>query len=79
MAQRTTQGGLVVLYYMSRREFKLNYFNTDIINNHDDHLYLNNSMAECYDFCLGLAELFMNKSDMVWYTEQKRGHICYDV
>ena len=42
-------------------------------------MYLNNSMAECYDFCVGMAEIFMNDSDIAWYTDQKRGHICYDV
>jgi len=36
-------------------------------------------MAETYDFCIGLAELFMNDSDRAWYTDQKRAHICYDV
>ena len=57
----------------------MNYFNTQIVARHDDHLYLNNSMAETYDFCIGLAELFMNDSDRAWYTDQKRAHICYDV
>jgi hypothetical protein len=64
----------------SRQEFnQMNYFNTKIVERHDDHLYLNNSMAECYDFCLGVATHLDNIVDQVWYTEQKKGHLCYDV
>jgi hypothetical protein len=57
----------------------MNYFNTKIVERHDDHLYLNNSMAECYDFCLGVATQLDNIADQIWYSEQKKGHICYDV
>jgi hypothetical protein len=57
----------------------MDYFNTKIVERHDDHLYLNNSMAECYDFCLGIATKLDNIVDQVWYSEQKKGHICYDV
>lgn len=56
-----------------------NYFNTQIINRHDDHMYLNNSMAECYDFCLGVATALGNVVDQVWWSEQKKSHICYDI
>ena len=56
-----------------------NYFNTDIIARHNDHMYLNNSMAEVYDFCLSVAECFDSEPDKVWWYEQKKGHICYDV
>jgi hypothetical protein len=57
----------------------VNYFNTDIVRNHDQLMYLNNSMAECYDFCLGVAECFDNIVDQTWWYEQKKAHICYDV
>jgi len=56
-----------------------NYFNQNIIQNHDNLMYLNNSMAECYDFCLNVAEQFNNESDMSWWYDQKKGHLCYDV
>lgn len=56
-----------------------NYFNTDIVNNHDQLMYLNNSMAECYDFCLGVSEVMESTSDQAWWADQKKGHICYDV
>lgn len=56
-----------------------NYFNKNIISNHEHLMYLNNSMAECYDFCLRVAEEFNNESDMYWWYEQKKGHLCYDV
>ena len=72
----------MVLFLGSRQGFNPhmdNYFNTKIIERHHDHLYLNNSMAECYDFCLGIATAFCNEVDQVWYYEQKKSHICYDV
>jgi hypothetical protein len=56
-----------------------NYFNTDIVNNHDQLMYLNNSMAECYDFCLRFAEQFDSESDKAWWYSMKKGHLCYDV
>lgn len=56
-----------------------NYFNTRIIERHDDHLYLNNSMAECYDFCLSVAECFDSEPDKVWWYSMKKAHICYDI
>jgi len=36
-------------------------------------------MAECYDFCLSVAEQFDNIADQAWWYDQKQGHICYDV
>jgi len=56
-----------------------NYFNQKIVERHDEHFWLNNSMAECYDFCLGIATGMLDDSDCVWYYEQKKSHICYDV
>lgn len=56
-----------------------NYFNTNIVERHADHMYLNNSMAECYSFCLSVAECFDNTADKAWWYDQKQGHICYDV
>jgi hypothetical protein len=57
----------------------MNYFNTKIVERHDDQIQLNNNMAECYDFCLGIAERLDNKSDAAWWYNQKKGHLCYDV
>jgi len=56
-----------------------NYFNTNIVDRHDDHMWLNNSMAECYDFCLQVAEQFDINSDASWWYSMKKGHLCYDV
>lgn len=56
-----------------------NYFNTDIVSDHDNLMYLNNSMAECYDFCQGIAEILGNQTDAAWWYTMKKGHICYDV
>lgn len=54
-----------------------NYFNTHIVERHDDHIRLNNWMAEFYDFCSGLKHI--TEADRAWYVDQKRAHICYDV
>lgn len=56
-----------------------NYFNTDIVSNHEHLMYLNNSMAECYDFCQNVAEMLGNETDAAWWANMKKGHICYDV
>lgn len=56
-----------------------NYFNTDIVNNHDQLMYLNNSMAECYDFCLQVAEQFDNEADKSWWYSMKKAHLCFDL
>jgi hypothetical protein len=56
-----------------------NYFNTKIVERHADHMWLNNSMAECYDFCLSVAECFDNAADCAWWYDQKKSHLCYDV
>jgi hypothetical protein len=57
----------------------MDYFNTSIIERHDDHMMLNNSMAECYDFCLSVAECFDEESDKIWWYSLKKGHLCFDV
>jgi hypothetical protein len=59
-----------------------NFFNTNIVRNHDINTELNNSMANTYDWCLGMAEKYSvlyADADRAWYADQKRGHICYDV
>jgi hypothetical protein len=57
----------------------MNYFNTKIIERHEEHIYLNNSMAECYDFCLNVAEVCDNESDAIWWASMKKGHLCFDL
>jgi hypothetical protein len=56
-----------------------NYFNSHIIERHEDHMWLNNGMAEVYDFCAGVAAKLDNPTDEVWYYQMKKGHLCYDV
>ena len=58
---------------------KDNFFNTNIIQNHDLNIWLNNSMAETYDFCLSVAVALGNETDQEWYYQQKKGYICYDI
>ena len=55
-----------------------NYFNNQIIERHEDHLYLNNTMAEFYSFMLSL-ESILTESDKAWWADHKKFHICYDV
>jgi hypothetical protein len=71
--------GACYITFVAEEFMTENYFNTRIIERHADHMYMNNSMAECYDFCLGVATVLENVVDQVWYSEQKKGHICYDV
>jgi hypothetical protein len=42
-------------------------------------MYLNNSMAECYDFCLQVAEQFDNEADKSWWYSMKKAHLCFDL
>jgi hypothetical protein len=55
-----------------------NYMNSNIVGNHDHHMELNNSKAEYASFCLSLT-CIMEESDVAWFTEMKKSHICYDV
>jgi hypothetical protein len=56
----------------------MNYFNQNIISNHEHRLQLLNEMAEFANFCLSLTTI-MSESDKVWYDEMKKSNICYDV
>jgi hypothetical protein len=56
----------------------VNYFNHNIINNHDHRVQLLNEMAEFANFCLSLTTI-LSDSDVVWYEEMKKSNICYDV
>lgn len=56
-----------------------NYFNTNIIANHDHIMWLNNGMTETYDFCLSIAERFDSESDKIWWQQQKKTCLCYDI
>ena len=60
------------------RGLTLNYFNTNIVHNHEHRLTLLNEMAEFANFCLSLTTI-MSESDKVWYDEMKKSNICYDV
>ena len=55
----------------------MNYFNTDIIRNHDYIKSLNDSMLDHYNFLLGLD--ILNDADRAWNEEQFAIHLCYDV
>lgn len=55
----------------------MDYFNTNIIQNHDHRVQLLNEMAEFANFCLSLT-IINSESDKVWYHEMKRSNICYD-
>ena len=56
----------------------MNYFNQNIVSNHEHRLTLLNEMAEFANFCLSLTTI-MSESDKVWYDEMKKSNICYDV
>ena len=56
----------------------MDYFNSNIVNNHEHRIELLNGMAEFATFCLSLSVLNTD-SDNVWYEEMKKSNICYDV
>lgn len=56
---------------------EFNYFNTRIIERHDEHMRLNNWMAEHFSFCLTLP--WSTDADNAWNYDMKQAHICYDV
>jgi hypothetical protein len=55
-----------------------NYFNHNIVNNHDNRIELLNSMAEFATFMMSLTAI-VSDTDMVWYDEMKKSNICYDL
>jgi len=66
------------MYHTSVLEKQLmDFFNHKIIERHDDQLSLNNSMAEFYDMLIDLP--WNENSDSIWYYQQKKSYICYDV
>jgi len=54
-----------------------NYFNTDIIRNHDDIMTLNNWQVDFFNMMLGFSWLNDNERDM--YQDELRSYLCYDV
>ena len=56
----------------------MNYFNQNIVSNHEHRLTLLNEMAEFASFMMSLTTI-MSDSDKVWYDEMKKSNICYDV
>lgn len=56
----------------------MNYFNQNIVSNHEHRLTLLNEMAEFASFMMSLT-CILSESDKVWYDEMKKSNICYDV
>jgi hypothetical protein len=64
--------------YMSRREFnRMDYFNTNIIRNHDDIMMLNAWQVDFFNMMLGLV--WLNDSERDMYEEEMKSYLCYDV
>jgi len=55
----------------------MNYFNSDIIRNHDDIMTLNNWQVDFFNMMAGLSWLTDNERDM--YTDEMKTYLCYDV
>ncbi len=72
-----TQPPIPATLHVFLRHSMDNYFNSSIISRHDDHMYLNNMMAEHYDFCLNLP--WSSEADKAWNYDMKKAHLCYDV
>lgn len=54
-----------------------NYFNTKIVDRHDDHIRLNNWMAEFMSFCMEHPWNTDEQREM--FRDEKSSYICYDV
>ena len=55
----------------------MNYFNTNIIRNHDDIMTLNNWQVDFFNMMLGFT--WLNDSERDMYEEEKKTYLCYDV
>jgi len=55
----------------------MNYFNTNIIRNHDDIMTLNNWQVDFFNMMLGFT--WLNDSERDIYAEEKKTYLCYDV
>lgn len=54
-----------------------NYFNSNIVERHDDHIRLNNWMAEFMSFCMSFP--WNTEAEQEMYHDEKSSYICYDV
>lgn len=59
------------------RNSPVNYFNSDIIRNHDDIMTLNNWQVDFFNMMAGLSWLTDNERDM--YEDEMKSYLCYDV
>jgi hypothetical protein len=55
----------------------MNYFNTRIIENHDDIMTLNSWQADFFNYMASLPWLNDNERDM--YEDEIKSYRCYDV
>jgi hypothetical protein len=56
---------------------EMNYFNTRIIENHDDIMTLNNWQSDFFNYMASLPWLNDNERDM--YEDEIKSYRCYDV
>jgi hypothetical protein len=55
----------------------VNYFNADIVGNHNDIMMLNSWQVQFFNMMLTLPWLTDEQQDM--YEDELRAHLCYDV
>jgi hypothetical protein len=55
----------------------MDYFNSNIIQRHDEHMTLNNWMVDHFSFMMGLS--FITEAEHDLYAEEKATYLCYDV
>jgi hypothetical protein len=53
------------------------FFNTNIIKNHDDIMMLNSWMVEHWDYCMSLPWNTQEQNDELY--DLKKSYLCYDV
>ncbi len=54
-----------------------NYFNTNIIERHDDIMRLNGWMVEFWDFCMNMPWNTDEENDE--FNDLKKSYLCFDV
>ena len=54
-----------------------NYFNTNIIRNHDDIMRLNAWMVDHLNFMLTIS--WLNDSERSMYEDEIASYLCYDI
>lgn len=57
----------------------MDFFNHSIVENHEHIMTTSNSISKLYGYCLSDTIFSDDGLDQVWFYEQKKSHLFYDV